>query len=336
MSRENKGVHIAPGIRHDLRVEIQGVAWGLAERQHGVIGRRQLHHLGFGEVQIRALAKRGALLPLSPEVFRLSGAPLTDLADAMSGVLDAPPGAVLSYESAAALWDVPGFDFRGAVHVTIPRQGVRSRSRVSILHFQSDLPLEETVLRKGIPVSSPTLLAFQLAASQNPAKAERAYDFLLSRHLTSGSRLDDLVRQIGGKGRNGTRVARELVRLSNGKPPPESGFERRVDWLAQQAGVAVRRQVSLGDSDFIGRVDFDLVGRRGVIEAQSLTYHSSPLSAASDRDRIERLIGMGRSVMTLWDYQAFHYRDHVIGQIQAFARRLDSSEEPFHFECPDP
>lgn len=336
MSRENKGVHIATAIRHDHGMEIQGVAWGLAEWQHGVIGRRQLHHLGFGEIQIRALENRGALDPLSPQVFHVSGAPLTDLAEAMAGVLDAPPGAVLSYDSAAALWGVPGFDFRGAVHVTIPRQGVRSRSRLSVLHFQADLPLEETVLRNEIPVTSPTLLAFHLAASQNPARAERAYDFLLSRHLTSGRRLDDLVRQIGGKGRNGTRVARELVRLSNGSPPPESGFERRVDWLAQQAGVAVRRQVSLGDSDFIGRVDFDLIGRPGIIEAQSLTYHSSPLSAASDRDRIERLVGMGRSVMTLWDYQAFHHRDHAISQIQAFARRLDSSNESFHFECPDP
>ena len=100
--------------------------------------------------------------------------------------------------------------------------------------------------------------------------------------------------------------------------------------------MKIRRQIGLGDDDFIGRVDFDLVERPGVLEAQSITYHASPLSAASDAERIRRLLGIGRSVMTIWDYQAFQHGSHVIDQIQAFARALDLGLAPFHLDCPDP
>lgn len=254
----------------------------------------------------------------------------------MSGVLDSPPGAILSHSAAAALWEVPGFDLRGPVHVTVPRQGIRSRSRLAIVHFHQDLPLEETVVHRGIPVASPTLLAFQLAGSEHPARATRAYDFLLSRHLTTAPRLDHLVSKVGRRGRNGTRVARDLVAGSIGSPLPESGLERRIEWLAGQGGVKVRRQVPLGDSEFVGRVDFALVDRPGVLEAQSVTYHASPLNAEADRERFARLIGMGLSVMTVWDYQAFQFGSHVIDQIQLYARRLDAGADPHHFECPNP
>lgn len=317
-------------------MEIEASVRSLSEQQHGVVGRRQLHALGFTDPGIDALDRRAAFEHLSCEVLRLQGTPQTPLTRAMSAVLDSPSGAILSHQSAAALWGVPGFDLRGDFHVTIPRQGVRDRGRLAVIHYQDGLPLSETVLHQGIPVTSPTLLMFHLAAVIHPARAERAYDYLISRRLTSPGRFKNLIDEIGGRGRNGTRMARTLVKADDGRPPPESGFERRVAWLSDEAGVEVRRQVSLGDSDFIGRVDFELIGRPGVIEAQSITYHAAPLSAAEDRERFARLLAIGRSVMTIWDYQAFHHRDHVIEQIQRFARLIDAGRAPFHLECPDP
>jgi very-short-patch-repair endonuclease len=269
-------------------------------------------------------------------VLRLRGGHFTGLSRAMAAVLDSPRGKVLSHASAAAVWGVPGFELRGAMHTAVPRQGMRKRTRLAVVHFHQDMPLEETVLRNGIPVTSPTLLAFHLAAQVHPARAERAFDYLQSRHLTTAERLQNLVDDIGGKGRNGIRVAREMAKAAEGRPPTESGLERRVEWFAGQGGVKIRRQIGLGDDDFIGRVDFDLVERPGVLEAQSITYHASPLSAASDAERIRRLLGIGRSVMTIWDYQAFQHGSHVIDQIQAFARALDLGLAPFHLDCPDP
>ncbi|CAN5769450.1 type IV toxin-antitoxin system AbiEi family antitoxin domain-containing protein [soil metagenome] len=316
-------------------MDLESHIWDLAERQHGVVGRRQLHHAGYTDELIDSLDRRSALDHLSCEVIKLRGTPTTEPARLMAAVLDSPPGAVVSHGSAAALWGIPGYEHRGGIHVTIPRQGTRQRSRLAVLHYHKDLPLSETVVLQGLPVTSPTLLVFHLAATEHPARTERVYDYVLSRHLSTPMRLKSLVDAIGGSGRNGTRVTRDLVASIDDQPLPESGLERRVEWLAKQGGVKVRRQVPLGDHEFIGRVDFHLVGRRGVIEAQSLSYHASPLSAEQDRHRFERLLALGRSVLTIWDYQAFHHRDHVIDQIQLFARQLDSGHPPFHRECPD-
>lgn len=317
-------------------MDLEALVWDLAERQHGLVGRRQLLAQGFADRDVEALDRRGALEHLSAEVFRLRGACLSDHGRAMAAVLDSPHGAVVSHGSAAAIWGVPGFDLRGPLHVTIPRQGTRKRSRLAVVHYQKDLPLNETVIHQGIPVTTPTLLAFHLAACERHARAERAYDYLLARHLTSAQRLDGLIARIGGSGRNGTRVARELVKMASDAPRPESGLERRVDWLARRSGLKVRRQVVLGDDQMVGRVDFDIVDRPGVIEAQSLTYHSSPMSAASDGERIRRLLDMGRSVMAIWDYQAFQHGDHVIQHMVEFGQRIDAGEPPFYLECPDP
>src|SRR5688572_20662159 len=116
----------------------------LSERQHGVVGRRQLWGNGFTDPDLRGLEARAAIEHLSPETLRVVGAPFTPLSRAMAAVLDAPSGAVISHASAAALWNVPGFNLRGILHVTIPRQGIRARTRLASIHYAEDLPLQET------------------------------------------------------------------------------------------------------------------------------------------------------------------------------------------------
>src|SRR5690606_25824060 len=69
----------------------------LSERQHGVVGRRQLWGNGFTAPDLRGLEARAAIEHLSPETLRVVGAPFTPLSRAMAAVLDAPSGAVISH-----------------------------------------------------------------------------------------------------------------------------------------------------------------------------------------------------------------------------------------------
>lgn len=315
--------------------DVEQVVRNIAAAQHGVMNTRQLLARGIGARRLRALSERGVLEPLSPGVYRLVGSPETHLQRVLAAVLDAPPGAVASHQTAAALWNLPGYDLRDEAHVTIPRQGTTQRRRLSVVHYHKDMPLDEVVLRHGIPTTTPTLTMFHLCAVLHPSRAIRTFDHATARRLTTGKRLARLTGRIGARGRNGTRMSRQLGERHGDDPVPESGLEARVDRLGWQAGVKLDRQVEVGDTDWIGRADFRVRGTTGLIEAQSVLYHASPLDAADDEFRISRMLAAGFSVLTVWDYQAFYKPDVVVATIRTFDQRLRSGEPPFHLECPD-
>lgn len=313
--------------------EVEQVVREIAAAQHGVLSARQLLAGGIGSRRLRALIDRGVVERLSESVYRFAGSTHNDFQSVLAGLLDAPPGAVASHQTAAALWNLPGFDLRGDVHVTIPRQGATQRRRLAVVHYQKDMPLSEVVLRHGIPTASPTLAIFHLCAVLHPGRVERAFDQATVRRLTSGKRLAGLVIAIGARGRNGSRLARELAKRHADQPPPESGLEHRVEWLAGGAGVELDRQVEVGDGHLVGRADFRLRGTMGLLEAQSVLYHSSPMDSAHDQVRMAALMAAGFSVLTIWDYQAFHHADSVIEAIGDFRRDLEAGRPPFHLDC---
>lgn len=316
--------------------EVERLVNSVARVQHGVLSRRQLLAVGIDSRRLRALQRRGTIECMTDGVIRLAGAPETTHQTVMAAVLDAPPGAIASHQTAAFLWNLPGFDLPRETHVTIPRQGAPQRHKLAVIHFQKDLPMSEVVLRHGIPTTTPTMTIFHLGAVLHPARVERAFDHAVVRRLTSGDRLAELTDLIGARGRNGTRLARELARRHEGRPPPESGLENRVDWLGTQAGISLERQVRVGREHLVGRADFRVAGTKGLIEAQSILYHSSPLDSAADQTRIARFLAAGFSVLTIWDYQAFHYPDSVIRAMGEFVRDLRANKHPFHRDCPDP
>jgi very-short-patch-repair endonuclease len=317
-------------------MNVEAAVWEIAEQQYGVVGRRQLNELAIDNQVLRPLLRREILVPLSGRVLRVSGTEPGAHQAAMAAVLDGPPGAVLSHRSAAALWGLPGFELVEPFHVTVPRQGRARRNDLCVVHFHKEMPLDEVVIRGGIPVTSPALTLFHLAAVLHPAKTERTLDNALARRLLSVRKYHVLVKRLGASGRNGTRVSRELAEARlNGYRPPESGFEQRVEWCAGEAGVEVERQVSLGDHEYVGRADFRLVGSNGVIEAQSALYHATPLDEAADQGRVARLLAAGLCVLFVWDRQVFANAPVVIREIRRFHRDVMHGTTPFFRECPD-
>ena len=98
---------------------------------------------------------------------------------------------------------------------------------------------------------------------------------------------------------------------------PQSGLEARVNRLAQDVGVPVRRQVDAGDGQWIGRVDFLIEHTNKVIEVLSRRYHGSLLDRLSDDSRISRLNEAGFVVLTLWDSDVWANGDLVRDRIVA-------------------
>ena len=74
----------------------------LAEHQHGVLHRDQLHELGLTDRQVRYRTREGLLVPFLGDTFRIAGAPPTALTGYRAATLG-DPSSVLGFEPAAHL-----------------------------------------------------------------------------------------------------------------------------------------------------------------------------------------------------------------------------------------
>ncbi len=296
----------------------------LAEVQYGLVGRRQAHMLGIGTAEIAHRVRNGDLIELSPEVLRIGGSAHSEATLAMAAVLDSPPGAVLSHRSAAAWWDLPGFTLDSPVHVTVPRQGVRSRGRLAIVHYQKDMPLDQLLVVRDVPVCSPALTMFHIAAVEHPARLERAVDSAWSMRLLDGRTMTSLLERLAVRGRNGIRAMREILETRGPDyVPPESGNEARFEKILRRNALPVpERQVKVGDEFLIGRVDYLYRELGGVVEILSRRYHSSRIDIAADEARFRRLEGIDLPVLPIWDYQIWEQPDAVAAAVWDFVHDL--------------
>src|SRR3954454_13415936 len=118
-------------------LQAQSGVWSLAERQHGVVTRRQLIDLGFSSDSIAHRTGTGRLHRLWAGVYAVGSPRLTQHGHWIAAVLACGHGAALSHESAAALWKMrPGND--RATHVSVPaarapcRQGLVIHRRATL------------------------------------------------------------------------------------------------------------------------------------------------------------------------------------------------------------
>jgi very-short-patch-repair endonuclease len=257
---------------------------------------------------------------VTPQVLDLVGSPDSAEKHAMAAVLDSPPGAILSHDSSAALWGIPGFRLAEPFHVTIPRQGIDRRSRLAIVHYQKDLPLRQVEWLRSIPVASPALTMFHLAATNHPARVERALDNAWSMRLLDGRVLEQLLDQLARRGRNGIRLMRELISARAGDfVPPESGNEVRYLVLLDEAGLPLpRQQVAIGADFVVGRVDFLFGEVNGIVEILSRRYHTAKLDRESDERRFESLGDAGMKVLTIWDDEIWQKPGEVVARTRRF------------------
>jgi very-short-patch-repair endonuclease len=290
----------------------------LAERQHGLLAIDQLTGLGASKDQVFRRTRGRAWARITPNVIRLTGSPRTDEQRLLAAVLDAGPHAVLSHSSAAAWWGLPGFQHQ-PIHVTRPRGRTRRPSRLATVHeVLALLPQHLTVLR-GIPVTRPSRVIFELAAQVHPQRAERACNNAWTKRLVTYRSLHAMLEDWAEHGRNGTTVMREMLeKRPPGDAPPASGLESRFEWILAAHGLeAMDRQVNLGGEEWLGRVDFKDRGFPLVVEILSETYHSALLDREADARRFAALDAAGFTVLSIWDTELWGEPRRVAGRVRA-------------------
>jgi very-short-patch-repair endonuclease len=231
---------------------------------------------------------------------------------------------VISHGTAAAWWGLPGFDLL-TIHVTRPR-GISGcpATFAHRLHQVLDLSSDQITVLDGVPIVRPERMAFELCASMHPMRAARAIDTGWSKGLFSGPSLRRLHDELGGQGRNGTCVMRQILDdRPPGYVPPASGLEGRFAAIVAEAGLGTfRRQVDVGEDRWVGRVDFLHDSLPLVVEVQSERYHEALLDQAHDAVRRAALEAAGFVVVEVWDTDVWHRRQVVIAAVRAATAKL--------------
>ena len=270
--------------------------------------------------------RSGAFEERSAEVLRLAGSPDTFRQRAMAAVLDAGAGAVLSHESAAALWGLPGFE-RSALQVTRLRGGTRRPSGLAVVHEVRTLPRHHTVVLDGIRVTTGARLVADLAGSVHPLRLRRAYANARARRITTGPAVERVAAELCGKGWLGSTVLRELLAEEwpdDGRP--ETGLELRFVDLSDRAGLPRPScQVRVGGDSLVGRVDFLYRPIKGVAEVNSDLFHRQVPDEEADEHRYAALRAAGFRVVESFDeHEIWHDGRTVIDRLRrmwATARR---------------
>lgn len=258
----------------------------LAERQYGVVARRQLLALGVTPRGIHSRVTRGILIPLHRGVYAVGHRQLRAEGRWLAAVLAVGPGAVLSHRDAAALHGMRKAPESPKVSVTTTST---ARTVAGVWLFpRRRLTADDRTVARGIPVTTPArtlvdlaplLTAGQLAATLgetdrrgmlDPAAVQRALKRTKSRHGQGHRRL---TAALDAHERHGAALLRSELE------------ERFLDLVLSARLPRPRLNAWIGDVE----VDALWPDERVVVELDGWAHHKERAAAARDRDKTNRL-----------------------------------------------
>jgi predicted transcriptional regulator of viral defense system len=283
-------------IDHVLRGEygsraVDAAISALAALQHGVVARWQLLDLRITPraIEIRVEAKRLHRIHLG--VYAVGHRALSREGEWLAAVLAGGAGAVLSHESAAALWELRPANAR-LIDVTAGPHGKRPGIRFHRIALE---PTEITT-RKGIPVTTPERTIIDVAATLTPGQLERAIRQAEYDHLTT---LATLARRLSSR-RGAAKLRTAIARAETGKGITRSKLERRFFTFLRKHGLP-KPELNV-DMRLDGRwIEADCLWREQCViaELDSRDAHLNVHAFESDRRRDLELQAAGWAIVRI-------------------------------------
>jgi very-short-patch-repair endonuclease len=245
----------------------------LANRQHGVISRKQLLEAGLGPRTVGRRLEAGRLHRLHREVYAFSDPQVTVRGRWMAAVLACGDGALLSHRSAAQLWGLMVFR-PGPVDVSAGS----GRRRSGITVHEGGIFDEDRGELAGIPVTSVARTLFDLAEVVNDERLERAFEEADRLRLLRIPELETVCAR--GYGRRALRPIRRLIDDARHPETTRSPLEDKVLELCREFELPM----PVTGAHVLGHeVDAFWPAERLIVEADSVAFHSH--RAAFERDR---------------------------------------------------
>jgi very-short-patch-repair endonuclease len=252
----------------------------LAAEQRTIVTRRQLLDIGVSRQAIARAIARGRLCPIHRGVYSLvARAALPALALEQAAILACGPSAVLSHETALALWGLWSLP-SGPVQVTVVAGASRERPGI-VTYVTSSIDRPEIRRREHLPVTSPARALLDVVPRMPPRRIEHTLDTAIERGLISRTAMRELLRR--HPGRTGTPVLAALLDPRRPSSATRSGGEERLLRLLRRGGIP-DPEVNQRQRRYVP----DLVWRqeRVLVEFDGWLYHSG--KAAFERDRVRQ------------------------------------------------
>jgi very-short-patch-repair endonuclease len=283
----------------------------LAERQHGVVDRRQLIQRGLTPKEIRGRTELGRLYCLHRGVYAVGRPRVSREGRWLAAVLSAGPDAVVSHSTAGALWRICAW--RGPIDITVPSS---RRPRRGLRWHVARLPADEVTTHDGIPTTSPARTLFDLATFLTLPRLRNALNESEKRRHGSELSLPDLLHRYPR--RPGTPNLRKvLADHSFGNGTGESELELEfLDFLDARGFPRpdVNRWIEVGGE--MVRPDCLWRDRRLVVELDSWEHHGTREAFEADRARARKLAGAGFRVMQVTSRDVNHGADALAADLR--------------------
>ncbi len=262
-----------------------------------MLSRPQLIVLGFSDAAIKHRVAAGRLHPQHDGVYSVGSPDLTQKGKWMAAVLACGPGAVLSHESAAALWGVAKNPAK-AISLSVPMERNPRHPRLEI-HRRRNLRPPDLDTRDGIPVTSIATTLADLAARHGTDYMEEAVNAADREDLIDPealrAELDAMPARRPGVARLKRIVDKHTFTMS------DSELERRFRPIATRVGLEVGPDNAQQWVNGL-RVDFWFPEIGLVVETDGLRYHRTAAQQAKDlvRDQTHRVAGLTPLRFSRW------------------------------------
>ncbi len=234
-------------------------------------------------------------------------------------LLTAPPGAVVSHATAAALWGVeiplrPQPDPRA--DLTVPLDS-RAESRADRRVHRSNLSPDDVTRRASLPVTTPARTWRDLAGVLQPPALLAVTDQLLDGTCTRADLERQLARRPRGRGCARARAVLPIADARSGSP-----MESVLRWLIHDAGLPMpdlQVDVHSDGGLFVGRADFGWRDRRVLVEFDG-DHHRARKTFVDDLRRQNGLVAAGWTILRFSSADVVGRPAYVIATIRRALR----------------
>lgn len=271
---------------------------------HGIITRQSLLADGMTREQLALAQQDGTLTRLTRSLFATRSAH-----DGVAVAVRARGS--LTCISALRLHDVWTLSSDGLHHI---RRTDKCRRRGAV---EGAVECRSTMAHRRVPVDSLDAALMAVVINHSREDAVVALDCVLHSGVRDRGQLENLMLTAPADRHHLLSAASGLV---------ESPLESLLRFGLWQRQVKVKPQAQVPG---VGRVDF-LIGKRLIIEVDSVEFHTDLRAFRKDRERDRRAVERGYKVLRFTTYEVQHELPRVLATILRFVRRDLHRPEPKH------